>query len=192
MSNGIATFAKRVSHLAEASPDLLFIKSDIVNAFGTVHRAAVQDALSACIPSLSQCSRSWISREATGFIQPPHCERRRIVSVRGLQQGDPLSAMAFALVIELAFRHLEQTLKHQGHEMDYSTTILAYIDDTVLGGPQQTAEVFMNAWQASLLKMGMQLNVDKTVLYQQKLQEPGAPTLIPLWRAQPVVHATTE
>eukprot|EP00971_Amphidinium_carterae_P304447 6050120-Amphidinium_carterae.7 len=74
MSNGIATFAKKVAQLAEASPDLLFIQSDIANVFGTVHCAA---------------------------------ERQRIISARGLQQGDPLSAMAFAIVMEQAFRDLE-------------------------------------------------------------------------------------
>eukprot|EP00971_Amphidinium_carterae_P129774 2570395-Amphidinium_carterae.1 len=182
--NGISRFAKRVAELAVASPHHLFLQTDISNAFGMVHRSSVLDALLQCDESLAACSRSWLSREATGYIQIGQ-KRQRIVSARGLQQGDPLSAMAFSLVMESALRDLEARLRRQSIEVDFNTFALAYIDDTVLSMPQHTAEAVITTWQDCLDSVGLHLNVDKTILYQPQDEEPVAPTLIPLWRTQP-------
>eukprot|EP00971_Amphidinium_carterae_P331524 6465148-Amphidinium_carterae.1 len=185
MPSGIARFAKKVAGLAEARPDLLFLQTDISNAFGTVHRDSVQQALLECSESLAACSRSWLSREATGYVQLPGQQRQRITSARGLQQGDPLSALAFSIVMEHAMRDLETSLRRQAIELDFSTFALAYIDDTVLSMPQHAAEAVITTWKACLDKVGLQLNVDKTILFQPQGQEPTSPTLIPLWRDQP-------
>eukprot|EP00971_Amphidinium_carterae_P218681 4340678-Amphidinium_carterae.1 len=158
MPSGISRFAQKVADLAVARPDLLFLQTDISNAFGMVHRESVQQALLQCDESLAACSRAWLSREAIGFVQLPGQQRQRITSARGLQQGDPLSALAFSVVMEYALRDVEATLRRQSIELDFNTFALAYIDDTVLSMPQHTAEAG---------------------------QEPTAPTLIPLWRAQP-------
>eukprot|EP00971_Amphidinium_carterae_P139746 2768818-Amphidinium_carterae.1 len=106
-----------------------------------VHRESVLNALLQCDESLAACSRSWLSREATGYVQMPGQQRQRITSARGLQQGDPLSALAFSIVMEHALRDLEAKLRQQGLDMDFDSFALAYIDDTVLSMPQQAAEV---------------------------------------------------
>eukprot|EP00971_Amphidinium_carterae_P335939 6472043-Amphidinium_carterae.1 len=111
MPSGISRFAKKVADLAVARPELLFLQTDISNAFGMVHRESVQQALLQCDESLAACSRAWLSREATGFVQVPGQQRQRITSARGLQQGDPLSALAFSIVMESALRDLEATLR---------------------------------------------------------------------------------
>eukprot|EP00971_Amphidinium_carterae_P224420 4452110-Amphidinium_carterae.1 len=98
MPSGISRFAKKVADLAVARPDLLFLQTDISNAFGMVHRESVQQVRLQCDESLAACSRAWLSREATGFVQLPGQQRQRITSARGLQQGDPLSALAFSIV----------------------------------------------------------------------------------------------
>eukprot|EP00971_Amphidinium_carterae_P033408 657961-Amphidinium_carterae.4 len=83
--SGTAAFAKRIAELAEASPTHLFIQSSNANAFGSVHRATIQEALTECDHSLS--SRLALSR-SHGLYTMPNNERQHIT--------DPLSVMAFA------------------------------------------------------------------------------------------------
>eukprot|EP00971_Amphidinium_carterae_P159269 3157500-Amphidinium_carterae.1 len=79
--------------------------------------------------------------------------------------------------MEHAMRDLEHMLRSQSIDLDFGNLALAYIDDTVLCMPQHTAEAVIVAWQAALEKVGLQLNVNKTLLYQPQDQEPSAPTL---------------
>eukprot|EP00971_Amphidinium_carterae_P342166 6481375-Amphidinium_carterae.1 len=150
--NGISCFATKIAGLAEARQEYLFLQTDISNAFGMVHRDAVQQSLGECSASLAACSRAWLSREATGYVQVPGQQRHRITSSRGLQQGDPLSALAFSIVMEHAMRDLEHTLRRQSIDLDFDNLALAYIDDTVLCMPQHAAEAVIVAWQAALEK----------------------------------------
>eukprot|EP00971_Amphidinium_carterae_P242947 4823875-Amphidinium_carterae.1 len=85
--------------------------------------------------------------------------------------------------MEHAMRDLEASLRRR--ELDFTNLALAYIDDTVLCMPQHAAEAAITSWQTCLDKVGLQLNVNKTLLYQPQGQEPSAQTLIPLWREQP-------
>eukprot|EP00971_Amphidinium_carterae_P307235 6106021-Amphidinium_carterae.1 len=82
------------------------------------------------------------------------------------QQGDPLSAMAFAITIEVAFRRLETMFQQQQADFNSSNLVHAYMDDTVLGIPQQSAEAVMHSWQHTLQGMGMELQVAKTIINQ--------------------------
>eukprot|EP00971_Amphidinium_carterae_P077148 1524028-Amphidinium_carterae.3 len=63
VANGGAAFATRVQELAEASPHSLIIQCDMANAFGSVHRHALQQALQQCSGSLSQVTRAWLARD---------------------------------------------------------------------------------------------------------------------------------
>eukprot|EP00971_Amphidinium_carterae_P153696 3047605-Amphidinium_carterae.1 len=131
VSSGVSRFATQISQLAEASQTGVFIQTDISNAFGSIHRHSLQDALGLCSPSLAMCARSWLSRESTGYIQMPANKRRQVLSSRGLQQGDPLSALAFSVALEHAFRTLEASLREQGITFDENRLAFAYIDDAV-------------------------------------------------------------
>eukprot|EP00971_Amphidinium_carterae_P237331 4711248-Amphidinium_carterae.1 len=59
----------------------------------------------------------------------PANKRRQVLSSRGLQQGDPLSALAFSVALERAFRMLDASLRQQGIEFDVDRLAFAYIDD---------------------------------------------------------------
>eukprot|EP00971_Amphidinium_carterae_P232047 4605125-Amphidinium_carterae.3 len=74
--------------------------------------------------------------------------------------------MAFAVVMEVAFKHLEEELRRQDINCYASTLVHAYTDDTVIPVPQHAAEAVMTGWQGILQGMGMpgmELQVSKTI-----------------------------
>eukprot|EP00971_Amphidinium_carterae_P144467 2862904-Amphidinium_carterae.2 len=75
----------------------------MANAFGSVHQHALQQAMQKCNVDLSHMTRSWLTHESTGYLLRDDGRRHKLASSRGAQQGDPLSALAFGILMETAF-----------------------------------------------------------------------------------------
>eukprot|EP00971_Amphidinium_carterae_P306803 6097283-Amphidinium_carterae.1 len=79
VANGSAAFATKVSELAEASPHSLLIQCDMANAFGSVHRHALQQAMQKCSVDLSHMTRSWLAHESTGYLLRDDGRRHKVL-----------------------------------------------------------------------------------------------------------------
>eukprot|EP00971_Amphidinium_carterae_P238736 4739245-Amphidinium_carterae.4 len=185
VANGSAAFATRVQELAEASPQSLIIQCDMANAFGSVHRHALQQAMQRCSSDLSHMTRSWLAHESTGYMLRADGRRHKVVSSRGIQQGDPLSALAFGILMEIAFRSLEERLEAKGIPFDKEAMASVYIDDAILQFTGDAAEAAFQEWQEVLCSLGLTLQVEKTIIYQPSLVSPPPGRLADIWRNQP-------
>ena len=73
-----------------------FVKLDFTNAFNSVHRAAVFEAVADHCPDLLAFTES-------AYGSPSHLwvgEDRVIASAEGVQQGDPLGPLLFCLALD--------------------------------------------------------------------------------------------
>jgi len=99
----------------------LFVKIDFRNAFNTLRRDAVLEAIAKHFPELLSYAASTISSPADlqfgDFV---------LLSEEGAQQGDPLGPLYFCLV----FKELLESLK--------SELVLGYLDDVAVGDDAST------------------------------------------------------
>src|SRR5664279_5123278 len=99
----------------------LFLRIDFWNAFNTLRRDAILEAIAKHFPELLQYAASTISSPADlqfgQFV---------LLSEEGAQQGDPLGPLYFCLV----FKELLESLQ--------SELILGYLDDVAVGDDAAT------------------------------------------------------
>ena len=81
-------------YLAEISPDQVLIKLDVINAFNSVRRNAVLEAVALHIPEL-------LAFTASAYCAPSLLQfgDEQILSEEGVQQGDPLGPLFFSLAL---------------------------------------------------------------------------------------------
>ena len=144
-----------VSHYAQ-SDNHMVAQVDLSNAFNRVSRhavlAAVQDVCPSILPwvAYTLCCRSHLYFGS--FL---------LSSSSGVQQGDPLGPMLFALAIHPLVRQLSSV-----PELDLSAW---YLDDGTLAGSQQGVCSALHALHASGPQRGLVMNTGKTHLWWPNL-----------------------
>eukprot|EP00971_Amphidinium_carterae_P027598 543695-Amphidinium_carterae.3 len=114
--------------------------------------------------------------------------RTKVQSTRGIQQGDPLSALAFAILMESCFRRFETRMAEQSIEYRNKCLASASIDDAILQLRHETVEAAFLISQETLAQNGLSLQVDQmiqTIVYQPLLKRPPDGLLAKIWDDQP-------
>ena len=126
------------------TPGMTLIKLDLTNAFNSVHRSAVLREVirrfPAAVPLVSQ---------AYSQPSPLHFGPNRIWSCRGVQQGDPLGPILFALALDPVIQPLKSPLN------------LWFLDDGTIGGPTESVTTDLNSLFPSLRELGLDINPRK-------------------------------
>eukprot|EP00666_Eupelagonemidae_sp_cell4sb_P017976 gene17976-biopygen815 len=134
------------------SPDRVLLKLDFSNAFNQVNRAAVlravRDRLPQLLPWVHWCY-SAPSNLRLGAFAP-------LASAEGVQQGDPLGPLLFALVVQ----PLAERLAGVG-DLDLAQF---YLDDGVLCGPALAVARALRLVQDEGPALGLHLNLAKCEL----------------------------
>ena len=100
------------------SDDEVVVKLDFTNAFNTVRRDAVLNAVAVKIPEIFRfCQTAYGDPSVLQFGDA--C----ILTAEGVQQGDPLGPLLFCLTLQPLLSSLSSKLR------------LGYLDDVTLGGP---------------------------------------------------------
>src|SRR5208282_5436515 len=99
----------------------VFVKIDFKNAFNTLRRDSILEAVSKYFPELLPFASSSI-----GCASDLQFGEFNVTSNEGAQQGDPLGPLYFCLV----FKELLESL--------HSELILSYLDDVAIGGDAET------------------------------------------------------
>ena len=97
------------------------VKLDFSNAFNSLHRSTMLNAVALHIPEIFKFCHS-----AYGEPTVLKFNSRFISSQEGVQQGDPLGPLLFCLAIHPILTSLSSDL------------VVGYLDDITLGGDEQT------------------------------------------------------
>ena len=124
------------------------MKIDFANAFNCVERQAFLDQCSSHFPGLSQWAEWCYSRPSQLYFGSD-----TISSERGVQQGDPLGPLLFALALQPLLLQLNNGFSNQGLELAYS-----YLDDLILAGEQGAVAGAFHFFKAAALKIGLEFN----------------------------------
>ena len=171
-SHGSSLLAARLSDLLQEKPEFVHLHLDIRDAFTSLRRTAAWNALNECNAALAASQWTWLfgpntalipSRIGRAVLQPLH---------QGIAQGDPMSSFCFAATLELCVRDFIARAEAL-HVDKTSFEINAYVDDTVLSVAPEAAEDMLTLWSATLQDYGLQIQGDKTQVFQ-KNAEPQA------------------
>ena len=148
-----------------SNPHLAVLQVDCANAFNSIDRASMLRAVTDSIPTLSRWA--WFSY---GEHTPLFCGSSTISSQQGVQQGDPLGPLFFALTLQSLITRLPPSLRVN----------CWYLDDGHLVGTMDdlaTATALLSSDGPSL---GLHLNLSKCTLWGPAVPAPLPPTLAPM------------
>ena len=123
----------------------IIVKLDIKNAFNSIRRDHLLETCLKRTPSLFPLACLSYSSSTDLFIPDTS-----ILSASGVQQGDPLGPMLFALAIDDAARSLQSPLN------------IWYLDDATLGGSPEVVAVDLEKISSTLRNLGLEINSNKS------------------------------
>ena len=137
-------------HAYRNNPDKVFLKLDFVNAFNTVHRATVLREVRLRLPAMAPWAE-WCYSHHTKLL----FQGEALTSEAGVQQGDPLGPLLFALA-------LQPSLCAAGRsQLDLC---FAYLDDVCLAGDYTAVSAALGRLVNAARQVGLHLNVGKCEL----------------------------
>ena len=140
-AEALAHAARR--YLASMEPACILVKLDFTNAFNTIRRDAVLEAVARHVPDLLPFASS-----AYGSASDLHLGVV-LESAEGVQQGDPLGPLLFCLALADPLSKLNADF------------ISGYLDDIGLGGPADSIAREVKAFEKNTKEIGLHLNYCK-------------------------------
>ena len=132
----------------------VFLKMDFRNAFNTVSRQAFIDQCRLHMPGLSPWVE-WCYKNPSNL----YFGRTNISSQTGVQQGDPLGPLLFALALQPLLRDLSDwrsTPEGAGLKLVFS-----YLDDCCIAGDFRTIGLALSRFATAARSIGLELCSDK-------------------------------
>ena len=137
-------------------PEWVCITTDARNAFNSVSRRAVLDALRRYLPELLPYISVFYADDGDLIIRMPWgVEYAR--SQTGVQQGDPLGPMLFALALQATLLRVQATAVGPSEH----ARVMAFLDDAYLIGPLDWATAAYAQLEGEYPDIGMSLRADK-------------------------------
>ena len=148
--------------LNNAPPDHLLVKLDFKNAFNSLRRDKMLEAVKKTIPELFPFVHSAYEKPSSLF-----CGEHTMLSAEGIQQGDPLGPLLFCLTIHPICLCLRSEFK------------VFYLDDGTIGGSTSKIREDFQQIETVAAGLGLQLNHKKCELIcrDQAIQEASMDTL---------------
>jgi len=146
---GVAGGVEAAVHAARRYVDNLnkdeaVVKLDFCNAFNTLRRDSILEAIHATLPEMySYVHASYASSSNLSY------DNTNILSQEGIQQGDPIGPMLFCLTLHPVISRCSSELR------------IAYLDDITLGGHLASLSVEVNCLKRDASEIGLALNESK-------------------------------
>ena len=153
MPAGAEIMLASLQALSRSSPHLVFVGTDIKNAFGSAFRDSTLSVCDDLLPPLSPAlSQLWASGPTTMFAQDSPTSWKIFLVRDGVFQGECLSTAAFCLLMHAVILDFYQSIDAAVRN---SVFVFAYIDDVVLVMPPQLLATLRPIWDACLRKKGL-------------------------------------
>ena len=156
MRAGCRSIATALRHLrAPQHTPQCFLRTDIYNAFNQASRQVTLDSLASAHPLLQASQYAWLRHPSHAFL--PTCQggRRHLTTDVGIPQGDPLSNLAFTLLLAASLHSIKSD----------SVQAVAYADDVVLVASPADLVAALPWWQRLLEPLGLTLSLNKLELW---------------------------
>jgi hypothetical protein len=124
--------------------DHIVVKLDFANAFNSVRRDALLEAVARDIPEIYRFVFATYASNAT-LSFGNFC----VISEEGIQQGDPLGPLEFCIVIQPLLQSLKSSLR------------IGFLDDLTLGGHEATVANDVVKLAEECRRLGLELNPTK-------------------------------
>ena len=134
------------------------LKLDFENAFNTVDRAKALEQVRAHFPSFARWAHWCYGNHTRLFFA-----NMDIAPATGVQQGDPLGPLLFALCIHPLVLRLHDKLREGAHA-DSSALSLFYLDDGILCGNADAVGASLRFVMDECARLGLKLNLSKCEL----------------------------
>ena len=169
--------ARKLRRLLRAEPGSFVLQVDLSNAFNSVKRGKIQEALQAQLPE----RLPWF--ELThGQPSPLFCNEHVLSSQQGTQQGDPLGPAFFAVAIHSTITSTDV------HGILWEAW---YHDDGLLVGDEQAVLDSLAELTPRLESLGLKVNFKKCTLWSpQGMTQTQGSVLVSDWATAHVVLGT--
>jgi len=144
---GAETLVHAVQVVSEARPDHAWVQLDVANAFPSVSRRAVLEAVAEHAPALLPLAETFLRRASSFVFQGAGGRGAVLQATLGVEQGDVLGPLLFALAFRRPVEELRAALvavlvEEHGYspqEAEAAVVLGAYLDDVVVGLPAVVA-----------------------------------------------------
>ena len=127
---------KTITALSAADPKCVFLAFDATNAFNTLPRQTVFDAVAKRLPDLSVVLDAWLSQPTSHtYWKPDGSEGVAINATAGVDQGCPLSPALFAIGLADALSNINTRLQ----ALSPNARVFSYLDDVIVAIPSEHA-----------------------------------------------------
>ena len=159
---------KSVVALTCASPQDVVLKFDCTNAFNTMPRQLILDAVLARAPGLAQVATAWLCQPTCHLFWGDNAEGLPVKATKGVDQGCPLSLALFAIGLAASLERIRAQLVG----LSPSCRVFSYLDDVMVVVPAGLAETALNAVVKELEGVGLTVNAGKTAVWTKDPQTP--------------------
>ena len=188
---GVSGGAQSLGHAARAAlaawDGVVLVQLDWKNAFNTMSRAAILQAVAVHAPRLLPLVKLLYRYPAQLHVEGAPSDTPAIASQRGVRQGDPISGLLFALTLQGALQTVQQ--QHQPEDARPTAALKAYHDDCTIASDAEHAPAAFRDLVAAAAPLGLEPQLPKCTAYSRDPQH--AATVASELEITHAVHGTT-
>ena len=185
---GYIQFAQAV-RLNTSGEGMASLQCDISDAFSSIQRQAVVEALVEYDPHMCRDMQGWLCQPTQAKVKDPAGHFVTMSTSSGIPQGDSMSTLAFSLTMGKALR--ATAIQWKASHPHVPAYLDAYVDDVVITTREELLHELLRMLCQHLREIGLDINPAKNVIWTHHGGGHLDPTLGQLMNQQPSCDGLT-